>query len=133
MQMAGGWITGTKRVDACGVMTHGSPDWSFQFQKTRQALHLDRTPTRAQLIRYGISHKLNFTPDSCYSYANFSFMILGQVIEQVTGRPLANVWAETALSGNFHLRFTAVPGAPCIHSLVLPYDTRPAGAGLEIA
>jgi CubicO group peptidase (beta-lactamase class C family) len=87
MQMAGGWITSKKKVDACGVMTQGSGDWSSEFQKTQRALHLHEMPTRVQLIRYGISHKLNFTPGTCYSYSNFSFMILGEVIEQVTGRP----------------------------------------------
>jgi CubicO group peptidase (beta-lactamase class C family) len=98
MQMAGGWITGpSKVVDACGVMTPGSADWSTQFRETRGALKLHRMPTSAEVIRYGTSHMLNFTPGGCYSYANFNFMILGQIMEQVTGKPYEEWMRENIL------------------------------------
>ena len=87
MQMSGGWITSTEKKDYCGQMISGTGDYGFAFQKTRQALHLNRMPTRAEVIRYGISHKLNYTPGTCFCYANFNFMILGQVIEKVTATP----------------------------------------------
>jgi N-acyl-D-amino-acid deacylase len=87
MQMSGGWINGTDKKDYCGQMLTGGPDWGFAFKQTRQAMHLNRMPTRAEVIRYGISHKLDYTPGTCFCYANFNFMILGQVIEKVTGQP----------------------------------------------
>jgi CubicO group peptidase (beta-lactamase class C family) len=96
MQMSGGWITSTKNVDACGVMTQGSGDWA-SVARAQQGLHMHSVPTRAEVIRFGISHKLNFTPGTCYSYANFNFMILGQVIEQVTGRPYEEWMQENIL------------------------------------
>ena len=86
MQMSGGWITKPDPVDACGVMTRGSGDWTA-VPKARQGMHMRGVPTTAEVISFGISHKLNYTPGTCFSYANFNFMILGQVIEQVTGQP----------------------------------------------
>ncbi len=94
MQMSGGWIDKQQAVDvdACGVMTHGSGDWSSP-ERAQKALHMRSVPTRAQVIQFGISHRLNFTPGACYSYSNFNFNILGQVIQQVTGTPYAK-WME---------------------------------------
>ncbi|MGC2111244.1 MAG: serine hydrolase domain-containing protein [Candidatus Korobacteraceae bacterium] len=92
MQMSGGWITSTQEVNACGVMTRGSGDWS-SVGRAQQGMHMRSVPTRAEVIRFGISHRLNFTPGTCYSYANFNFMILGQVIEQITGQPY-EAWME---------------------------------------
>ena len=67
MQMSGGWITSTEEVDACGVMTRGSGDWS-SVERAQQGLRIHRIPTRAEVIQFGISHKLNFTPGTCYFY-----------------------------------------------------------------
>lgn len=95
MQMSGGWIDKQQPVDACGVMTRGSGDWSSP-ERAQRVLQMRSVPTRAQVIQFGISHRLNFTPGTCYSYSNFNFNILGQVLEQITGQPyqdwmLANV------------------------------------------
>jgi len=86
MQMSGGWIENDRAVNACGVMTHGSGDWATP-QRTQRALHMRSVPTRVQVIQFGISHRLDFTPGTCYSYSNFGFNILGQIIEQITGQP----------------------------------------------
>ena len=83
MQMSGGWITSRDQVDACGVMTQGSGDWT-DVERAKQGLEMRSMPNRAEVIQFGISHKLNFTPGTCFSYANFNFMILGQIIEEVT-------------------------------------------------
>jgi CubicO group peptidase (beta-lactamase class C family) len=96
MQMSGGWITSQEQVNACGVMTHGSGDWS-SVERAKQGMHMRREPTTAEVIRFGISHKLNFTPGTCFSYANFNFMILGQVIEQATGKPYEEWMLENIL------------------------------------
>ena len=96
MQMSGGWITSTEEVDACGVMTRGSGDWS-SVERAQQGLRIHRIPTRAEVIQFGISHKLNFTPGTCYSYANFDFMILGQVIEEITDTPYEAWMQENVL------------------------------------
>jgi CubicO group peptidase (beta-lactamase class C family) len=97
MQMSGGWINGKEKKYYCGQMLQGGPDWGFAFEQTRKAMRLDRMPTRAEVIRYGISHKLNYTPGMCFCYANFNFMILGQVIERVTGQPYEQWMQENIL------------------------------------
>jgi CubicO group peptidase (beta-lactamase class C family) len=97
MQMSGGWINGSEKKDYCGQMLQGGPDYGFAFVQARKAMHLDRMPTRAEVIRYGISHKLSYTPGTCFCYANFNFMILGQVIERVTGRPYEQWMQENIL------------------------------------
>jgi CubicO group peptidase (beta-lactamase class C family) len=97
MQMSGGWINGSEKKDYCGQMIAGGPDWGFAFPQTRKAMHLDRMPTRAEVIRFGISHKLSYTPGTCFCYANFNFMILGQVIEKVTGQPYEQWMQENVL------------------------------------
>ncbi|MGB8889626.1 MAG: serine hydrolase domain-containing protein [Candidatus Korobacteraceae bacterium] len=96
MQMSGGWITSSDEVDVCGVATRGSGDWS-SVERAQKGLHMRRIPTRAEVIQFGISHQLNFTPGSCYSYANFNFMILGQVIEEVTDTPYEAWMQENVL------------------------------------
>ncbi len=95
MQMSGGWITSRDTVNACGVMTRGSGEWSVQ--RAQQALHMRNPPTTAELIRFGISHRLDFTPGTCFSYANFNFTILGQVIQRVTGEPYEQWMLENVL------------------------------------
>ncbi len=85
MQMSGGWIDKQQPVDACGVMTHGSGDWSSP-ERAQRVLHMRSLPTRAQVIQFGISHRLNFTPGTCYLYSNFNFNILGQIIQQITSQ-----------------------------------------------
>jgi len=103
MQMSGGWITKQEPVDACGVMTRGNGDWTVQ--RTQQGLHKPN-PTTAEIIRFGISHQLDFTPGTCFSYANFNFTILGQVIQRVTGRPYEQWMQENILQpmGATHAR-----------------------------
>jgi CubicO group peptidase (beta-lactamase class C family) len=75
MQMSGGWIT------------KDSGDWGFQIQQAATALGIKGLPNRGEVIRYGINHPLDYTPGTTFSYANFNFMILGQIIERVTGQP----------------------------------------------
>jgi N-acyl-D-amino-acid deacylase len=75
MQMSGGWIT------------KESGDWGFKIKQAAEAFGIKGEPTRADVIRYGISHQLDYKPGKKFSYANFNFMILGQIIEEVTGQP----------------------------------------------
>lgn len=97
MQMSGGWITKI------------SGDWGFKIKQAAEALGIKGEPTRADVIRYGISHQLDYPPGQNFSYANFNFMILGQVIQKVTGQPY-----ETWMKAN----------------ILLPMGTRRANVGL---
>lgn len=126
MQMSGGFITKRGAVDACGVMTHGSGDWT-SVGWVRQQMRIRRPPTVPEMIRFGISHRLNFTPGTCYSYANFNFMILGQIIEQVTGQPYES-WMKQNILGPMGVTHANV----VLHGRSLPnevdyYDVLPNG------
>ncbi|OON71088.1 serine hydrolase domain-containing protein [Hymenobacter sp. CRA2] len=45
------------------------------------------------LVRFVLSRGLNFTPGSRFAYSNMGYLILGKVIEQVTGQPYAS-WVQ---------------------------------------
>lgn len=95
MQMSGGWITKDSR------------DWGFQIQEAAEALGIRGAPTRADVIRYGISHQLNYMPGHDFSYANFNFMILGQIIAKVTGQPY-ETWMKAHILRPMGARHTSV-------------------------
>ncbi len=47
---------------------------------------LRRTPSPATTIEYMCQHRLlNYNPGTTYIYSNFSYSLLGRVIEKVTG------------------------------------------------
>ncbi|MCC3160721.1 serine hydrolase [Hymenobacter sp. 15J16-1T3B] len=45
------------------------------------------------LVRFVLSRGLNFTPGSRFAYSNMGYLILGKIIEQVTGQPYAQ-WVQ---------------------------------------
>ncbi|MGW8952730.1 serine hydrolase domain-containing protein [Streptomyces sp. NPDC055709] len=48
----------------------------------------ERTYTPRQLLDYAFAHPPNFPPDAKWEYSNTNTVLLGMVIEKVTGRPL---------------------------------------------
>ena len=54
---------------------------------------LGRNPRRqwqpAELIGYALRHPLNFAPGTAYEYSNTNTVLLGEVVERVTGRSVA--------------------------------------------
>lgn len=46
--------------------------------------------TRAQLIAHLNAHPLAFQPGTKFSYINFGYMLLGHIIETITGRPYSD-------------------------------------------
>ena len=57
---------------------------------------LDNTPTRAwtpqELLDIAFAHPPNFAPGADYEYSNTNFVILGLIVEQLEGKPLATVF-----------------------------------------
>ncbi|MFD5618768.1 serine hydrolase domain-containing protein [Streptomyces yangpuensis] len=51
----------------------------------------DRRFTPQQLLAYSFKHPVQFAPDAKFQYSNTNLILLGLVIEKVTGRPLAEV------------------------------------------
>jgi CubicO group peptidase (beta-lactamase class C family) len=72
-------------------MTTGYADYVYQdeFQNT---LYRDpfRQWTPEELIRIGVSKPLQFAPGTNWGYCHTNYVILGRVLERITGMPLAD-------------------------------------------
>ncbi|MFJ9591366.1 serine hydrolase domain-containing protein [Streptomyces virginiae] len=51
----------------------------------------DRRFTPQELLDYSFKHPVQFAPNAQFQYSNTNLVLLGLVIERVTGRPLADV------------------------------------------
>lgn len=75
------------------------------------------------LIRLGVSHRKVCQPGACFNYAHTNFVILGQVLQKITGQPLAKVIKDDILTP-LGLSGTASPATPAIPAPVLEaYDS----------
>jgi D-alanyl-D-alanine carboxypeptidase len=87
----GGKIT----IRELSEMRSGLYSYTFDrgFNKT-----LDRNPkkawTPAELLKIAFSHKPNFAPDKQYEYSNTNIVLLGVVIEELTGKAASKVFEE---------------------------------------
>ncbi len=59
--------------------------------------HPETIFTPDQLIAYGVSASPIFTPGEKFNYSNTNTILLGKVIEKVTGRPIQDVLAQKIL------------------------------------
>jgi D-alanyl-D-alanine carboxypeptidase len=80
-------------------------------------------PTRVwqpeELARIGIEESPLFDPGSAWFYSNTNYVLLGLVLEKVTGKPISQLYQKEII-GPLHLEETSFPGtAP---SLPEPYD-----------
>ena len=59
------------------------------------------------LVAQSLSHGSQFTPGSQYGYSNTNFVVLGLLVQQLTGKPYAQVLSERILAplGLTHTRF----------------------------
>ncbi|APE26541.1 MULTISPECIES: serine hydrolase domain-containing protein [Streptomyces] len=67
-----------------------------------------RTFTPEESLAYGYKHKNTFAPGARFQYSNSNLVLLGLVVEKVTGRPLAEVIDRRVLRPA-HLRHTLFP------------------------
>ncbi|NBC17998.1 MAG: serine hydrolase [Bacteroidetes bacterium] len=63
-----------------------SGDPMFMTTEIAQAAGTAMPPSQETIIRYVMSRPLDFEPGSAYVYSNFGYLLLGRVIEHVTGR-----------------------------------------------
>jgi len=80
----------------------GGPDPMFQEDHLMETLELESRPENMDLVRYVISQKLARRPGSFHDYSNSGYMILGLVLEHVTGTPYESVMHEQ-IAGPLHL------------------------------
>ncbi|MER7755324.1 serine hydrolase domain-containing protein [Kitasatospora sp. NPDC097643] len=67
--------------------------------------------TPQEALAYGYRHQNTFGPGERFQYSNSNLVLLGLVVEKVTGRPLAEVLRERVLRPA-HLRHTLLPHGP---------------------
>ncbi|GAA2769728.1 serine hydrolase domain-containing protein [Streptomyces showdoensis] len=66
--------------------------------------------TPREVLPYGMRHENTFEPGEKFQYSNTNLVLLGLVVEKVTGRPLAEVLRHRVLRPS-HLKDTALPYA----------------------
>lgn len=66
-------------------------------------------PGPEQQVAESITHAPNFTPGTSWSYSNTGYLLLGMIIEKVTGRPWYEE-AERRIIEPLHLTGTSYPG-----------------------
>jgi CubicO group peptidase (beta-lactamase class C family) len=103
-------------------MSSGLYDYSDDQQWGRQALApteqlLARQWAPEQLVRVAVAHKPYFAPGKGYHYSNTNLILLGLIIEQVTGRPVQDVLRTRILQplGLTHTIFPTTAAMPSPH------------------
>lgn len=99
------------------------------------ATHASFPPSQDTMIRYMLAKRLDFDPGSRFAYSNFGYMLLGRVIEKVSGKPYATYVREQVLDplGLAHIqrgsstlagrlpgevKYYDYPGAPWVNSYI---------------
>lgn len=70
----------------------------------------DRTHSPASLVRTAVGHRPYFAPGAGYRYSNTNYVLLGMVVQQVTGRSYA-AEARRDVLAPLRLHGTSFPGA----------------------
>ncbi|MFF5390311.1 serine hydrolase domain-containing protein [Streptomyces sp. NPDC013012] len=126
----GGKITLRDLADMRSGLFNYSEDPAFQ----KQLLGNPRQPlTPRQLLDYSFRHPVNFQPDARFEYSNTNLILLGLVVEEVTGQPLKDFLREN-ITGPAGLPDTFLPtGAEFPQPHAQGYTDQSGGPAQEIA
>ncbi|MFE1560616.1 serine hydrolase domain-containing protein [Streptomyces sp. NPDC058734] len=74
--------------------------------------------TPQQLLAYSFKHPVNFAPNARFEYSNTNLILLGLVIEKVTGQPLQQVLKQQVIdpAGLHHTLFPTNAAFPSPHA-----------------
>ncbi|MBO2464528.1 serine hydrolase domain-containing protein [Actinomadura violacea] len=75
-----------------------TPDPMFQDAAIAKALGLPLPVKQANIMKYVSAHKLDHAPGTKYAYSNYGFMLLGRIIEKVTGQSYASYVQKAVLA-----------------------------------
>jgi N-acyl-D-amino-acid deacylase len=78
--------------------TSGDPIVAPFSQQIAGAMGVAFPPTPAAIISFLLDRPLDFDPGTRFAYSNFGFLILGRVIEQVSGEPFGDFVQQQILS-----------------------------------
>jgi CubicO group peptidase (beta-lactamase class C family) len=120
------WLPSLPEADQVTVkmlanMTSGYPDYVTDpdFTAAEQGDPF-RTFSANQLLAYAFSRPISFAPGTNWGYAHTNYVILGQILEKVGGKPLATllhqkVLAPLGLTGTVASQTAAIP-SPVLHA-----------------
>ncbi|KAK1179922.1 serine hydrolase [Streptomyces sp. NBS 14/10] len=102
-----------RKITLRQLLTHTSGLFDFAGDQ-RVARRLAGPPgasplTPRQLVRIAVAHRPQFAPGARWHYSNTNYVLLGLVVERVTGRPYAAETARRVLTP-LALRGTSFPG-----------------------
>lgn len=119
-------------------------DWVLQYSAASRALNVPYASLTADLLcRYAISQRLDFDPGTRYSYSQTGYLLLGRIIERITGKTYEDTVREKILTPagvtTFKLghallsqkelaevKYYDYPGAPLAAPAVVPGAIAPA-------
>ena len=79
-------------------MVSGDPVTGDRTLDASNATHTSFPPTRDTVIRYMLAQRLDFDPGSRFAYSNFGYMLLGRVIEKISGQAYAAYVRDAVLT-----------------------------------
>jgi D-alanyl-D-alanine carboxypeptidase len=92
-------------------MTSGLADYSVNEQFMDAVFsHPERVWTPQEVVRIGIEDSPIFDPGTDGYYSNTNYILLGLVLEQVTGKPLERLYSKQIIKP-LHLKETSFPDA----------------------
>ncbi|MEU1663402.1 serine hydrolase domain-containing protein [Streptomyces sparsogenes] len=123
-----------RKITLRQLLTHTSGLFDFAADQ-RVVRRLSGPPpgsglTPRRLVRTAVAHRPWFAPGAGWRYSNTNYVLLGLVVEHVTGRPYA-IETERRVLGPLALRGTSFPGTratlPAPHGRA--YTVRPGSPG----
>jgi len=66
-----------------------TPDPTYQDRKIATTLGVPLPIGRADMVAYGAGLRLDHDPGGTYAYSNYGYLLLGQIVEKVSGLPYA--------------------------------------------
>ena len=101
-------------------MSSGIASYTEDEQWVKEALsHPKKVWKPKELARIGIKDSPLFAPGKGWHYSNTNYVLLGLVLEQVTGKPIDKLYQKEIIEP-LHLKETSFPGAD--PALLKPYD-----------
>jgi D-alanyl-D-alanine carboxypeptidase len=94
------------------------PHWQQQMEQTLRAGQVERRWSPEQLVQFSVAHKPYFPPGKGYFYANVNYVLLGLIVEKVTGQPIQDVLQSKILQplGLMHTAFPTTRALPRGHA-----------------
>lgn len=83
-----------------GGLYYGRSDPMFTTAANMRALGITTPPTQDQLARLLLSREMEFDPGTSRQYSNFGYMLLGMIVEQVSGKPYGRYMKEDIFEPN---------------------------------